>query len=396
MWIFKIIFFAGIFITFYSYLGYGLLLWLWLKIRPSKKKQYLDNREMLPRVTMIVAAYNEENFIEEKIKNTLDLDYPQDKLDIIFITDGSSDRTPDIISHYNKILLLHEDSRRGKIAAIHRAMDFVKTPYVIFSDANAILNKESVLNIIRHYQDPQVGGVAGEKKVMHETSKAAAGVGEGLYWKYESFLKKLDWDFFTVVGAAGELFSVRTELYEHPGNNVILDDLIISLRICQKGYRVAYEPAAFAAETASSSIKEEQKRKVRISAGGFQSIVMLKDLLKIYKYPKLSFQYISHRVLRWTLCPLFLPLVFLANLILVLNHQSFIYSLFFAGQILFYLFAITGWLLSMRNKKISYLYAIYYFVFINISLYKGFFTFLKGRQTVLWEKASREMNLKVN
>ena len=389
-WI-KVFFVLGIAVTFYSYIGYGILLWIGLKLRnffkpPSAQAQPTT---FTPPVTLIVAAYNEEEFIKQKIENTLSLHYPPEALKLIFITDGSTDGTPSVVQQYPQIQGLHSDARQGKVAAMHRAMSFVKTPFVIFSDANTLLNKESIRNIVKHYQNEAVGGVAGEKKVMEAAGEAAAGAGEGLYWKYESFLKKLDCQFYTVVGAAGELFSIRTDLYEYPGDNILLDDFVISLRICQKGYRVAYEADAYALETASSSIKEEQKRKIRISAGGFQSMYLLRDLLNIFKYPILSFQYISHRVLRWTLCPLFLPLILMCNIILVLSGASLIYSLILAAQFLFYGMALAGWLLSMKNKKISFLYAPYYFVFINVSLYLGFIRFLKGSQTVLCEKAGR-------
>jgi cellulose synthase/poly-beta-1,6-N-acetylglucosamine synthase-like glycosyltransferase len=389
-WI-EVLFVLGIVVTFYSYIGYGILVWLILKIRNTGKRPAgnEDDRPFTPPVTLIIAAYNEEDFILQKIENSLSLDYPKDALKIIFITDGSTDATPAIVRQFPQIQALHSDARQGKVAAMHRAMDYVQTPYVIFSDANTLLNTESIRNIVRHYQNPAVGGVAGEKKVLHSGSNDAAGAGEGLYWKYESFLKKLDWNFYTVVGAAGELFSIRRELYEYPGKNILLDDFIISLRVCQKGYRVAYEADAYAMETASSSIKEERKRKIRISAGGFQSMYLLKDLLNIFKYPTLSFQYISHRVLRWTLCPLFLPPILICNILLVVAGTSPVYSLILAGQVLFYGMAAAGWLLSMKNIKVPFLYAPYYFVFINVSLYLGFVRFLKGRQTVLWEKAAR-------
>ncbi len=311
-------------------------------------------------------------------------------MDILIITDGSADDTFAIANQFQGIRVMHHQERMGKIAAIHRAMASVKTEIVIFSDANTLLNPECIQKIIWHYQFKNVGGVAGEKKVLSSKDVKSAGSEEGLYWKYESFLKKLDARFYTVVGAAGELFSIRTELYEHPGNNVLLDDFVISLKICKKGYRIAYEPGAFAMEAPSASMTEERKRKIRISAGAFQSIVLLKDLLNPFKYPLLSFQYISHRVLRWTLCPVFLPVLLLINILLVIKGAPFLYTWFLAAQILFYLFALLGWLLSKINIRVSILNMAYYFVFINISLYLGFARFIKGSQTVLWDKAHRE------
>ncbi len=386
----KLLFFISLFIIFYSYVGYGIVIWILVKIKNlfgGKKK--LPVNTFHPPVTLIIAAYNEADFIEQKIANSLQLDYPEDKLQLLFITDGSNDATPEIIKQYPRIQLLHSNERRGKVAAMHRAMDFVKTPYVVFSDANTLLNKESITNIVRHYQDPKVGGVAGEKKVIATGEKGAAGAGEGLYWKYESFLKQMDSDFYTVVGAAGELFSVKTALYENPGATTLLDDFVISLRVCQKGYTVKYAADAFASETPSASIGDEQKRKVRISAGGFQSMLMLLPLLNFFKYPRLSFQYVSHRVLRWAVCPFLLPVILILNIVLVAYNQGILYQVILAGQILFYVAAFGGWILQKKNIKSKLLYVPYYFLFINVCLYLGLVRFIKGRQTVLWEKAAR-------
>jgi len=391
MLLIKILFFTGLFLVFYSYIGYAILVWLLIRLRNLFRPPYtLPATTEWPRVSIVVAAYNEERFIIPKIENTLSLDYPPDKLDIIFITDGSTDNTPVLARNYPGIRVLHEPKRRGKVAAIHRAMQTVTTPVTIFCDANTLLNKESVYNILRHYADPAVGGVAGEKKVLTVANGQASGAGEGIYWKYESLLKRLDAELYTVVGAAGELFSIRTELYEPVPHDVLLDDFIISLGICRKGYRIAYEPDSFASETPSTSMKEEQKRKIRISAGAFQSMIMLKDLLNVVRYPVLSFQYISHRVLRWTVCPIALPPIFILNAILAANPGSPFYRFLLAAQCLFYVAAIAGWLLSNKNIKVKALYIPYYFFFLNLSLYLGFLRFKKGRQSVLWEKAARQ------
>jgi biofilm PGA synthesis N-glycosyltransferase PgaC len=388
----KFIFYFSLLVIVYSYVGYGMLLYACVTIKKlfGKKAAPGGDASFQPPVTLIVAAYNEADFIEEKIHNSLSLNYPADKFSVIFITDGSTDNTPQIVEKYPAIQLLHQPGRSGKIAAMHRAMSFVKTPIVVYSDANTLLNTDSIKNIVRHYADETTGGVAGEKKIMQMQDAEVTGAGEGLYWKYESFLKQLDSDLYTVVGAAGELFSVRTHLYEYPGDNVLLDDFLISLRICAKGYRVAYESQAYAVETASANLKEEKKRKVRISAGAFQSMLMLIDLLNVFKHPLLTFQYVSHRVLRWTLCPLLLPVLFISNALLLNEYPAVLYRLIFVLQVLFYGAAATGWLLSLKNIKVKILYFPYYFFFINLSLYLGFIRFLKGNQSVLWEKAVRK------
>ncbi len=390
----KLVFWISLAIIFYSYIGYGILLWILIRLRAvfSKPQGQSIPADFEPEVTMIVATYNEELFIQKKIENTLALDYPKSKLKLIFIADGSTDRTVEIIAKHPSIELLFSPERKGKVAAINRAMKYVQTPYVIFCDANTLLNRECVQEIIKHYADEKIGAVAGEKKVVDLSGdQNAAGAGEGIYWKYESTLKKLDADFYTVVGAAGELFSIRTSLFEETDPDILLDDFIISMEICMKGYKVMYEPKAFAMEAPSLTMNDEQKRKIRISAGAFQSIFLLKKILNIFKYGKLSFQYISHRVLRWTLCPLFLPVAFFANAMLAWYQAGLVYTILFILQCLFYIAAIIGGLFALKNLKIKMLYVPYYFVFMNIALYIGFVRFINNKQSVLWEKANRKI-----
>lgn len=373
-------------LLFYTYLGYGMLLFI-LNLVFKKKKNVDDGFQ--PEVTFIVAAYNEEAVIEKKIKNTLALQYPSDKISFVFITDGSTDATPEVVNKYGKIKLMHNSERSGKSAAINRAMNSVHTPVVVFSDANTLLNHESIEKLVRHYADERVGGVSGEKRIVDDTG-STVGFGERIYWQYESFLKKANADFNTIVGAAGELFSIRTSLFQPLPEDIILDDFVISARVCEQGYRFLYEEEAYGMETSSTSIREERKRKVRISAGCFQALVMLKELLNPFKNARVAFQYFSHRVLRWTICPLLLPLVFVLNFLLLRWDLSPLYLFLFWSQSAFYGLAFAGWL--FHQKKISSLLLVpYYFVFMILSQYAGFFRFAIGRQSVLWEKAERKL-----
>lgn len=388
MFTLKLFFIISSFIIFYAYFGYAIISLILIKI--LKKTPIKSNeKESSKSVTLLIAAFNEEKIIESKILNSLEIEYPKDLLSIYIVTDGSTDGTEEIVRRYPQITLFHNNDREGKVAAITRVMKFVNSEIVVFSDANTLLNKESILKIVSHYGDPKVGGVAGEKKVISLDKNKVAGEGEGLYWKYESFLKKVDSKFYSVVGAAGELFSVRTALYENPGKDAILDDFVISLTVCLKGYKIIYEPGAYASETPSASIKEEKKRKIRISAGAFQSMAMMKELFYFWKNPKLSFLYISHRVLRWTLSPLLLPCIFIVNLIICFNVSDVFYQTTMLLQILFYLVAFLGWFLPKIKINLKAAYFAYYFVFMNISLYQGFFRHLSGKQSVLWEKAKR-------
>ena len=382
------LFWIGLVVIFYTYVGYAFVIFILAKLKARPKQVAEASDDALPDVTVLVAAYNEEQCIEDKITNTLNLNYPKDKLSILFVTDGSTDNTPEIVKKFHAVKLFHEFQRKGKIHAVNRVMKHVTTPVVVFSDANTLVNPDALRKIVRHYQDPHVGGVAGEKRIYKNNADNASGSGEGFYWKYESFLKRKDAEVYSIVGAAGELFSIRTSLYEEPDENTIIEDFFLSLRICAKGYRFMYEPDAYALETASAAIDEEWKRKVRICAGGFQAMAKLKPLLNPFRYGVLSFQYISHRVLRWTLAPFFLPLVFLANIWLAFTG-SFFYGLALAAQLLFYLMALAGYALRDKKVKVKGFFVPYYFMVMNLAVYAGLNRYVQGKQSVMWEKARR-------
>ena len=397
----KFLFFFSLLLVFYSYVGYGMLIYILVKLKrifsisPATRQLSLFE----PEVTLIVSAFNEADFIERKIKNSLELDYPNGKLRWIFITDGSNDTTPAIISKFDQIDLLHQSERKGKVAAMNRAIKFVETPYVIFSDANTLLNAGAVREIIKHYANPVVGGVAGEKIIISKERDKAAAAGEGIYWRYESLLKRLDSELYSVVGAAGELFSVKTSLFHEAAEDTIIEDFVQSLQICMEGYVVRYEPKAYAIETASASMAEEQKRKVRIAAGAFQAMKILKSLFNVFKYPLLSFQFISHRILRWTLCPICLILCLITNVALVYYGAGQFYIVVLLVQIVFYALALTGWFFASRNLKVKVFYVPYYFLFMNLSVFLGFSRFIRKKQSAIWDKAvrhSQQEDLKVS
>lgn len=385
------IFWISLFIIFYTYVGYGIVLYILVKLKSFfvKPVQRVDG-SFTPSLTLVVAAYNEEPVIEEKIKNTLSLNYPQGKFKIIFVTDGSTDNTSAIISKYPQIQLLHKDGRSGKIAAVHRAMQQVTTEIVVFTDANTFLNNEALLRIAKHYADPKVGAVSGEKRVhIEEASDATAG--EGFYWKYESKLKKWDYELYSVVGAAGELFSVRTNLYEAVESDTLLDDFMISMKIAMKGFKIAYDPDAYAVEASSENLKEEYKRKVRIAAGGIQSTIRTSKLFNPFFMPLLGFQYVSHRVLRWTITPFLMIFVFFLNLYIVVQTSELLYHIIMIAQIAFYGSAFLGWILESRQVRVKILFIPYYFCFMNYCMLAGMYRyFFTQKASVLWDKAKRK------
>ena len=389
----QLIFWLSLFIVFYTFLGYGIFLYLLVRLRRLMKGRRpipSVSDTGLPSCTLVIAAYNEEAYIREKISNTLQLKYPEGKLQLLFETDGSNDRTPDIIAEYPQIKLLHKPERNGKIAAVHRAVEQIDSEVIVFTDANTFLNKEALINICRHYSDPKVGAVAGEKRVHADEEADASAAGEGFYWKYESTLKKWDSELYSVVGAAGELFSVRKELYKPVSKDAILDDFMISMLIAKQGYRIIYEPDSYATETASADVSEELKRKVRIAAGGIQSIIWLKSLLNIFRYGTLSFQYISHRVLRWTVTPFLLILALILNFLIVIDSQNLLYILLLAGQILFYFLAFIGYLFEKKQLRIKILFIPYYFCVMNYAVLAGLIRYFRKQQSSAWEKAKRK------
>ncbi len=385
----EIIFWILLGIIFYTYIGYGIVLYVMIKIKRIfiKKNDILLTEEELPNVTLLIAAYNEQDFVAKKVENTKLLNYPKEKLHQLWVTDGSDDNTPDLLKLYPEIEVLHKPERSGKIAAMNRAMKYVKTPIVIFSDANTLLGEQSILKIAQMFSDPKTGCVSGEKRIFNANKEAASAAGEGIYWKYESALKRWDAELKTAVGAAGELFAIRTELYNEVEPDTLLDDFIISLRVAMQGYKIDYDPEAYAQETASANVKEELKRKIRIAAGGIQSVIRLYPLLNIFKYGLLSFQYISHRVLRWTITPLSLLLILILNIVLASTSTLFLVIL--GLQILFYLSAFIGWKLENKALKIKIFFIPYYFFIMNYAVFMGFGRYLKKSQSVNWERAQR-------
>ncbi|MFT4759390.1 MAG: biofilm PGA synthesis N-glycosyltransferase PgaC [Paraglaciecola sp.] len=391
----EILFWASIFVVFYAYVGYGIVLFIltYLKRLLTKREDWTLDESNLPNVTFVVAAYNEERWIEDKIKNCLAFDYPKEKIQLFFVTDGSTDNTAKLIKDYKvaeevTLKLFHKDGRAGKIAAVERIMEFVETPITIYTDANTDVNPQAIKNIVKFYQDEKVGAVAGEKRIAQANADDAAGAGEGIYWKYESQLKKWDSEFNTVVGAAGELFSIRTKLFQSVPQDTIIEDFYMTMRIAQQGYKVKYAFDATASEGQSATVGEELKRKIRIAAGGLQATWRLRSLLNIFKYPVLAFQFISHRVLRWTLAPLALPIILVANILLAKDGNS-LYQIILACQAAFYAFALLGYIMEQQKMKIKAFFVPYYFCIMNYAVYRGFVRAVSGSQSVLWERAKR-------
>ncbi len=380
---------------FYSYAGYALILRALVGIKrllPSHRTK-LPDPEFEPEVTLFVTAYNEKEYVTRKISNSFSLDYPREKVQHLWITDGSDDGTYEMLREIEGVEVYHQPERKGKIDAMNRGIAYVKSPFVIFSDANTRLSQNTIREMVACFSDPGVGCVAGEKRIIQRNAENASAAGEGLYWKFESWVKKLDAELNSAVGGVGELFAIRTDLFEPVEKDTLLDDFIISLRIAAKGYRIAYTPEAYAEESASLNVREELKRKIRIAAGGVQTMLRLGYLLNPVKYGILSWQYFSHKILRWSVAPLFLFLFLPVNAALVAHEGTWTQCTFptvvLWVQLFCYLLALAGWFLEHQRLRLKLLFVPYYFVAINYASIRGIIRYFRGAQQVAWEKSKR-------
>jgi len=376
----------------YTYLGYTIILFIIKIIKNGLVQNKPTIKPILnqPEVTVVIAAYNEEVNIDEKIENTFLQDYPRDKIFQLWVNDGSSDKTGILLHNYSNITVLDQAERQGKVAAINLAMQHVKTPITIFSDANAILSNQAIKKLIEPFSDPRVGCVAGEKKIFIDEIENAAS-GEGIYWKYESLIKHLESIFYSTLSATGEIYAIRTELFKKVTSDIILDDFIISTQAIKQGYLIKYIPDAYAIEKGSASIQEEKKRKIRIAAGSFQALFRNLTFLNPIKFPVFAFQFISHKILRWFVLPISLFTIPVLNiLILLLYSKSSVYTITILIQLVFFILVLIGWIIKNQQISSKVIFLPYYLFMMNISIIQGFIRFVSGNQNVKWEKSKRQ------
>ena len=389
----KILFWAMLLIVFYTYIGYGILLYMIIQLKrlfagkPCEAVLPADSE--LPTMTLMICAYNEEDVVAEKMENTLALDYPRDKFRIMWVTDGSNDRTNELLRAYPEVDIVFSPERRGKTAALKHGLRELQTRYVAFTDANTMINRGALKEIARLFKDPTIGCVSGEKRVVAKREGEMAAEGEGLYWKYESTLKRWDSELYSAMGAAGELYAIDPKLVREVPDEALLDDFMMSMYIVDDGHRIAYTTEAYAQEYGSANIFEESKRKRRIAAGGLQSIWWLRRMLNPLRQPLVAFQYISHRVLRWSLTPVAMVIMLAVNIVLVAMKAGTFYTVMLILQLLFYLMAYAGWLMAKHGRKNKLLYTAYYFVFMNINVFRGMVYLRNHGKSGAWEKAKR-------
>lgn len=379
------IFFISAALLLYNYLIYPAVVILLARRRASTPAQNAAGNRPLPAVTLIIAAYNEERVIEAKIRNSLETDYPRERLHVLVVSDGSTDATPQIVQGFRNegVQSLHEPARRGKTAALNRAVAHATSEIVVFSDANNMFEKNALRELVRHFSDPRIGGVCGLKQI-YDSSERESSQGDSLYWKYESAIKESESRLGSITNADGEIFAVRRGLYEPVDDTVINDDAEITLLLARKGYRVLYERRAISHEHASIRIEDDFHVKVRMVSGGFQTVARHWTFLLLPR-SWFAFSFISHKLLRW-LAPEFMILIAASSLWLISRP-------FFFGMVIlqgiFYSLALVGWLGRHGVGRNTVFYVPFYLCAMNLAALLGLWRFLTGTQTTQWRKAER-------
>ena len=376
---FETIFWLSFLFIIYTYFGYPILLVIVAKLWGKS----IDKRSFTPNVTMIIAAYNEERIIRDKLKNALNMDYPKDKFEIIIVSDASTDGTDEIVKEFSdqRVRLKRMPERGGKTRAINAAVPEANGEIILFSDTRQMYDKNALREIMDNFNDPKVGGVSGELYLINSDG-GNVGEGVGMYWKYEKLLRKKESQIYSTSGATGAIYAIRRELYQPIPDDTILDDVVIPMNIVLKGYRVIFEEQAMAYDKVASTAKQELTRKIRTLCGNYQAYFHKPKLFNPFKN-RVFFQFISHKVFR-LLVPFALILMLVLNIFLL---SSLTYKILLILQILLYISAVMGHFVSKRSF-IGRIFGIpYTFVVLNYAALAGFYRFITKSQQVTWKKA---------
>lgn len=388
-----ILFWICVALVFYVYAGYPLLVYLISALFGKEPK----SQQIIPRVTILFSALNEEKVISEKLENCLALDYPKESLQILVVSDGSTDSTAKIVEGYltKGIDFLDLPVRKGKLAALRNALPLVKGEIILFSDADNYYPANALLETVKYFCDPTVGAVSGGRNVLGDGVLRNA---EGLYWKYEEFIKRHESRIGSCVGVAGDLLAVRKNLYASPPENIINDDFFNVLGVLRQGFRILYAPDARSYHPVAKSDNQEIERRARMVAGRYQAIFSLWQFLP-WKYPVSVWQIVSHKYLR-PLVPIFMILAFIFSVtsLVVLEtgtNRDWLYLyypynwVFFVAQLIFYFIAWLGMRKKFTGIIGKILYIPSFLVNSNLAALQGLYRFVTSKQSVLWKKAER-------
>ncbi|MEM3136822.1 MAG: glycosyltransferase family 2 protein [Candidatus Nitrosotenuis sp.] len=376
-----VLFFTCFGFILYTYVIYPCILAIWAVGRHRKIQGTIHYET--PSVSVLISAYNEEGVILHRIKNLAETNYPTEKIEFLIGSDGSTDKTNEILSSCKlpnlRPIIFHQ--RSGKASVLNSLIPAANGEIIVFSDANTFFQTDTIKKIVECFADPSVGAVCGNLQFISDL-RTTGGYAEGTYWHYENLVKKLESDVHTTIGATGAVYAIRKELFRPlPLNNVVMDDFLIPLFVVQRGYRIVYRPDAMAFEKLSNSVVGEFRRKVRIGAANFYGISYFASLLHP-RHGFVAFALWSHKIIRWFV-PFLLICVFLMTVLLA-AHSDFFYAIFIA-EILFIGMAIFGFALDRLKLSVGVLGLPYYFLTVNVALFAGFIKYLFDKQKATWE-----------
>lgn len=388
------LFWVSVLLILYVYLFYPAIVTLLAHLR---RPESFPGQPYVPTLTIVIAAYNEEACIARKLENTFALDYPRENIQVIVAADGSDDRTAEIVREFSTrgAELLHRPERRGKMDAINRAVAAARGEIVVFSDANNVYRPDALRELVAPFADRRVGASTGAKLIADDSSLLAAS--EGLYWQYESFIKRQESRLGCCVAVAGEILAVRRALFAPPPSRVINDDFFMAMDIARRGYRVVYAPRALSVEPVSATARDEITRRSRIIAGRLQAMLLAPRILTLRR-PLVVWQVISHKFMR-PLVPFAMLGALVANVVLVIWPPAAAagvlglappWNLALLGsQGIFYGLAAVGGLLGSKGFIGKVLYVPAFLVQSNAAAMFGIWGLLRGRSTVVWKRVAR-------
>ncbi len=381
----KSVFWGALGLLTYSYVLYPVLVGLWARLARRTPAREICAVTDWPTVTLVVAAYKEERFIQERLENAARTDYPEGKFDVVIGCDGQEDRTGQIVAAFDdrRVRLLQFPQRRGKASVLNDAVPTAAGEIVLFSDANTFLDADATKRIVRHFEDPTVGGVVG-KLIL--TDGATGKNVDGLYWRYENFVKTCEGKIGALLGANGAIYAIRKSLWRPIPANTIVDDFLIGMRIHESGHKLVYDATAIANEETAPSIADEFHRRARIGAGGFQSLAWLAGLLAPW-HGRVAWAFWSHKVLRW-LGPVWMLAMLIANIALLTTGEP-LYRGLLALQGGLYLAAFLGSRLTFPGAIGKLLKVAALFVNMNAALFVGLGRWLRQSQGGVWKRTER-------
>lgn len=384
------VFWACLFLVCYTYLLYPVVLflayvltqiksdWAYLTGRRNRRSSTLS-KPGLPSITVIVAAYNEKQQLPDKLANIRGIDYPSEKLQVIFISDGSTDGTNEILQAVEdrNVQAIYLPERMGKPAALNRAVACSSTDILIFSDAATLFAPNALQKLVRHFADPAVGIVCGALDFHGSTESRQT---EGVYWKYESMLRLMEARLGATLTASGAIYALRRKCYLPLAKDAVIEDFVIPMNARRLGYKVVYDPEAVATDFAAASVRGEFARRVRLAVGSFRNV---SELVRtpLPSFTRLAF--FSHKLLRWVV-PMLLIGMFVSNALL---WGKPLYRLAFTGQLLFYVWAGIGFLFHKRLLRVRFALVGYFLLAMNLAFLVGFIHVLLGRTQATWERA---------